>query len=48
MAAVSIRCDEIIKKVINSNLDYKINQTPYSIYFSIRKKLSKTADQSRN
>ena len=35
-------CSEIIEKVNNSNLDFKMNQTPYSLHFSIRKKFSKT------
>ena len=40
MAAVNKLCSEIIEKVNNSCLDYNINQTPYSIHFSIRKKFS--------
>ena len=35
-------CSEIIEKVSTSNLDFKMNQTPYSLHFSIRKKFSKT------
>ena len=40
MATVNQLCCEIIEKVNNSCLDYNINQTPYSIHFSIRKKFS--------
>ena len=35
-------CSEIIEKVSTSNLDFKMNQTHYSLHFSIRKKFSKT------
>ena len=31
-------CEQIIRQVSSSQLDYHMNQTPYSIYFSIRKK----------
>jgi hypothetical protein len=41
MAAVHQMCSEIIEKVNLSGLDFTINQTPYSIHFSIRKKFSK-------
>ena len=45
-AAISNICEEIIKNVVNSNLDYKMNQTPYSLYFSIRKKLTRNYNQN--
>ena len=35
----------ILETVINSGLDYHINQTPYSVHFSIRKKLSRISHQ---
>ena len=31
-------CEDIIKKVCDSKLNYIINQTPYSVYLTIRKK----------
>ena len=34
-------CETIIRQVCSSKLDYHMNQTPYSIYFSIRKKFVK-------
>ena len=34
-------CENIIREVCKSNLDFQINQTPYSLYFSIRKKFVK-------
>ena len=40
-SAVNEACSEIIDKVNSSNLDYKMNQTPYSLHFSIRKKFTK-------
>ena len=45
MASVSEICGQIVEKVIESNLDYKMNQTPYSIYFSIRKKYIKNVKE---
>ena len=39
--ALNSKCLEIIATVNNSQLDYTMNQTPYSIHFSIRKKFSK-------
>ena len=39
--AVNEICEKIIKHVCLSNLDFQINQTPYSLYFSIRKKFIK-------
>ena len=41
MATIHQQCSEIIEKVSLSGLDYSLNQTPYSIHFSIRKKFSK-------
>ena len=41
MASIHQQCSEIIEKVSLSGLDYNLNQTPYSIHFSIRKKFSK-------
>ena len=47
MSAVNRTCEEIIEKVTCSNLDYKIKVTPYSIFFSIRKKFAKiTSEQN--
>ena len=34
-------CENLIRQVCSSKLDYQMNQTPYSIYFSIRKKFVK-------
>ena len=34
-------CEHIVRQVCSSNLDFHMNQTPYSIYFSIRKKFIK-------
>ena len=34
-------CDEILRKVSSSKLNYHINQTPYSVYLTIRKKFIK-------
>ena len=34
-------CESIIRQVNLSRLDHQINQTPYSMYFSIRKKFVK-------
>ena len=34
-------CEEIIKKVCASKLNYTMNQTPYSVYLTIRKKYVK-------
>jgi DNA repair exonuclease SbcCD ATPase subunit len=31
-------CENIIREVCKSKLDFQLNQTPYSLYFSIRKK----------
>ena len=45
-AIINNTCEEIIKNVVNSNLDYKMNQTPYSIHFSIRKKLNRNYNQN--
>ena len=46
MFAINTICEGIIKTVVNSNLDYKMNQTPYSIQFSIRKKLNRNLNQN--
>ena len=37
-------CENLIKNVCSSNLTYQINQTPYSLYISIRKKFVKEFD----
>ena len=37
-------CNEIVKKVCSSNLHFNINQTPYSLYITIRKKLLKASN----
>ena len=39
-------CARLINNVISSKLDYNINQTPYSLYFSVRKKFSKCATET--
>ena len=41
MATANQICSAIFDEVNNSSLDFKMNQTPYSIHFSIRKKFSK-------
>ena len=38
-------CIEIMKKVTSSNLDFKMNQTPYSLHFSIRNKFTRVSSQ---
>ena len=43
MADVNQACASIIQKVIHSGLDFIINQTPYSIHFSLRRKFSKNS-----
>ena len=45
MAVMNKVCAEIIDKVNSSQLDYTMNQTPYSLHFSIRKKFSKNSIQ---
>ena len=46
MATINQICSAIIDVVNNSSLDFKMNQTPYSIHFSIRKKFSKNSNNS--
>ena len=41
-------CSEIIETVNLSNLDFNMNQTPYSLHFSIRKKFSRAAKENGN
>ena len=43
MANVNHVCASIIETVIHSGLDFNINQTPYSIHFSLHRKLSKNS-----
>ena len=43
MATVNQVCSKILDNVINSGLDFNINQTPYSVHFSLRKKFSKNS-----
>ena len=43
MASVNQVCEDLIRSVTNCDLDYKIHQTPFSLFFSIRKKFSKTS-----
>ena len=43
MATANQVCATILENVINSGLDFNINQTPYSIHFSLRKKYSKNS-----
>ena len=43
MATVQQLCLEILDKVNSSNLDYKVNQTPYSLHVSISKKFTKVS-----
>ena len=45
MAYVNKVCAGIIEKVNDSQLDYSMNQTPYSIHLSIRKKFMKNSPQ---
>ena len=44
MAIVTQICEELIRNVTNSDLEYKMNQTPYSLFFSIRKKFNKNSN----
>ena len=41
MAGVNQICEDLIRNVTNCELDYKMHQTPLSLFFSIRKKFSK-------
>ena len=43
MASVNFVCASISETVIRSGLDFNINQTPYSIHFSMRRKFSKNS-----
>ena len=43
MANVNLVCASILETVIHSGLDFNINQTPYSIHFSLRRKFSKNS-----
>ena len=43
MADANHEWASIIEKVIHSGLDFVINQTPYSIHFSLRRKFSKNS-----
>ena len=36
-------CEDLIRNVTNCDLDYKMHQTPFSLFFSIRKKLTKNS-----
>ena len=40
----SVICEELIRNVTNSDLEYKMNQTPYTLFFSIRKKFNKNSN----
>ena len=44
--AVNKACSDILDTVNRSKLYYKMNQTPYSLHFSIRKKFSKISTQT--
>ena len=46
MTPVNEICLRLINNVISSRLDYNINQTPYSLDFSVRKKFSKCATEN--
>ena len=46
-SAVNEACSKIIDNVNSSNLDYEMNQTPYSLHFSIRKKFTKISNGSQ-
>ena len=46
MANVNRICEDILRKVVDSKLDFKVNQTPYSMYFSIRKKFIRNSNDS--
>ena len=37
-------CEDLIRNVTNCDLDYKMHQTPFSLFFSIRKKLTKNSN----
>ena len=45
-SAVHEACSKIIYNVNSSNLDYKMNQTHYSLHFSIRKKFTKISNST--
>lgn len=45
MANVNNACASILETVIHSGLDFHINQTPYSIHFSLRRKFSKNVSK---
>ena len=44
--SVDQTCESIIRQVNLSRLDYQMNQTPYSMHFSIRKKFLKGHNQN--
>ena len=44
MASVNQICEELIRNVTSSDLEYKMNQTPYSLFFSICKKFNKNSN----
>ena len=46
MSDVNQSCAAILKCVINSGLDFHINQTPYSVHLSLRKKFSRTSNKT--
>ena len=44
MASVNQICEDLIRNVTNCDLDYKMHQTPFSLFFSIRKKFTKNSN----
>ena len=46
MSDMNQSCGAILECVINSGLDFNINQTPYSVQLSLRKKISKISNQT--
>ena len=48
MNSVNQICESIVHQVTTSCLDFNMNQTPYSLHFSIRKKFSKNLTPNRS
>ena len=44
MASVNQICEDLIRNVTNCDLDYKMHQTPFSLFFSIRKKFTEKSN----
>ena len=45
MSSLEKICENVIRKVTTSNIDFQMKQTPYSIFFSIRNKFVKNVTE---